>query len=82
MVIVFLLVLNDLEGDFLFALVVKALYSDTERPFAKETKNFVPVRYMVVIRDSVVTLAVVEAKIRVIVVTVPTGAIALGLGSW
>ena len=63
LVIIFLLVLNHFKGDMLLTFVIEALQSDTERTFAEELLNLIPISNVIPHNYLIVSFVVVITKV-------------------
>jgi hypothetical protein len=63
LIIVFLFVLNNLQSNLFFSLVIKTFNSYAERAFSKELLYLIPVSYMILHDNFVISLIVIIAKV-------------------
>jgi len=66
LVVIFFLVLDDLQGNLFLVKVVKSLNCNSEAPFSEKAKNLVSEGDMIFNSDAVVAFAVVEPKVVVL----------------
>jgi len=66
LVVVFFLVLDDFQGNLFLMKVVKSFNCNTKASFSEEAKNLVSEGDMIFHSDSIITFAVIEAKVVVL----------------
>ena len=65
LVVIFFLVLDDLQSNLFLSFVIISFHSDSEAAFTEEAKNLVSEGYVIFHGDAVVAFTVVESKVCV-----------------
>lgn len=73
LVVVLLFVFNNFDGYLLFFLVIKSFDRYSETALTQKSNNFISVGNVVLYSNPVVSLAVIEAEVRILFIAAPPG---------